>query len=92
MDVDINPFTCFCSGGSETPAAKLAQATAKGYRTLLSYVEAIGDAAILERLKEAQNVGRLRYHMECKRDLYNNFMKDRQRSIRAVDTEKESAQ
>ena len=56
MDVDINPLTCVCCEGSEALAAKLAQATAKGYRTLLSYVEAIGDAAILERLKEAQNV------------------------------------
>ena len=29
--------------------------------------------------------------MECKRDLYSNFMKVRQKSIRAADTEKESA-
>uniref|UniRef100_UPI00358FF9DE uncharacterized protein isoform X2 n=1 Tax=Myxine glutinosa TaxID=7769 RepID=UPI00358FF9DE len=95
MDVDIIPaplLNCFICEGPETPAQKLAQATPNGYPTRLAYAEAVGNATILERMKEAWNVGRLRYHFECKRDLYNMSVKVPMKSTRAAGKEKESAQ
>lgn len=71
MDIDH----CFICEGSETPAQKLVHVTPKGYPTLLGYAEAIGNATILERMKESWSVRRLRYHFECKRDLYNKSVK-----------------
>ena len=52
---------------------KLARVTAKGYGTLLSYAEADENATIMERLKDSKTVGRQRYHMECRRDLFNKY-------------------
>uniref|UniRef100_UPI00358E1F55 uncharacterized protein n=1 Tax=Myxine glutinosa TaxID=7769 RepID=UPI00358E1F55 len=43
-------------------------------------------------MKEAWNVARLRYHLECKRDLYNKSVKVTMKSTRAAEAEKESAQ
>jgi len=57
------------------PAQKLVQATPKGYPTLLEYAEAIGNATILECMKESWNIRKLRYHFGCKRDLYNKSVK-----------------
>ena len=78
MDMDNIPassLNCFICEGPETPVQKLAQATPKGYPTLLAYPEAVGNATMLERMKEAWNDARLRYHVECKRDLYNKSVK-----------------
>ena len=49
MDIDIisaPPLKCFICEDSETPARKLLQVIPKGYRTLLAYAEAIGDATV----------------------------------------------
>ncbi len=83
MDVDDTPapLICFICGGPETPVQKLVQVTQKGYSTLLTYAEVVGNAIILERM-EAWNVGRLRYHFECKRDLYNMSVKVTKKSAR----------
>ena len=88
MDVDgipAPPLNCFICESSETAPQKLAQGTSKGYPSLLQYAEAVGNDSILERMKEAWNVGRLRYHLECKRDLYNQSVKARKRSTRKCD-------
>ncbi len=73
MDVDDTPapLICFICGGPEKPTQKLVQVTQKG---LLTYVEVVGNATILERM-EAWNIGRLRYQIECKRDLNNKVTK-----------------
>ena len=68
MDVDNSPappLNCFICDDPETPAQKLAQATPKGYPTLLAYAGSVGNATILEPMKEAWNVGRLIYYIEC---------------------------
>lgn len=84
MEVDspAPPLNCFICDGPETPAQKLAQANPKGYPTLLAYAEAVVNAKILEHMKQAWNVGRLRYHAECKRDLYNKSVKVTRKSTR----------
>ena len=53
---------CFICDGPETP-------------TLLAYAEAAGSSTLLEHLKKSWNSGRLRYHFECKCDLYNQSVK-----------------
>ena len=45
----------FICDGPETPTQKLVQATSKGYPGLLAYAEAVGNEAILMRLKEARD-------------------------------------
>ena len=65
---------CICDG-PETLTQKLVQATPKGYPALLACAEAIGNAAIVECMKEACKVERLRYHRECRHDLYNESVK-----------------
>ena len=56
MDVNVIPTPllncCICDNVPETPAQKLVQATSIGYPALLAYAEAIGNAAIVERMKE----------------------------------------
>lgn len=66
---------CFICDGPETPTQKLVQATSKGYPGLLAYAEAVGNEAILMRLKEACEVEGVRYHKQCKCDLYNESVK-----------------
>ena len=73
---------CFICNDSETAAQKLLQATSKGYPTLLEYAEAVGDVAVLERMKEAWSARELRYHLKCRRDLYNNSIKANIKSTR----------
>ena len=73
---DINhspPVTCIICEGPEMSGRNLARVTAKGYGILLSYAEADENATNLERLKDSKTVGRQRYHMECRRDLFNNM-------------------
>ena len=84
-DIHAPPLNCFICEGPETSAQKLAHATPKGYPTLLAYAEAVGNATMLERMKEAWNVTRLKYHIECKRDLYNKSAKATLKSSRKFD-------
>jgi len=82
MDLDH----CFICEGPETPTQKLAQVTSKGYHTLLAYAEAVEDAAILEHMKESWSDRKLRYHFECRRDLYNKSVKVTSKSTRKCRT------
>ena len=66
---------CFICEGLETPAQRMVKVTPKDYLTLLAYAEAVKSATILEHLKESWHAGRLRYHFECKCDLYNKSVK-----------------
>ena len=66
---------CFICDGPETPTQKLVQVTSKGYPGLLAYAEAVGNEAILMRLKEAREVEDVRYHKQCRCDLYNESVK-----------------
>ena len=72
MDVDNSPelrLNCFVCNASEMPVQKLGHTTPKGCPTLLAYAGAVGNV-ILEPMKKAWNVRRLRYHVGCKCDLY----------------------
>ena len=53
------------------------QATHKGYLpfVLSGYAEAVGNTGILERMEEAIDAISLKYHRECKSDLYNKSLK-----------------
>ena len=87
MDEDAIPtslLNCCIYDGPETPTQKLAivQAAPKVYPTLSGYAEAIGNAEILDHMKEACKAGGMRYHKECKRDLYNESVKVNKKSIR----------
>ncbi len=66
---------CFICGGPEAPTQKLVLATSKGYHGLLGYLETVGNAEILKRLNEAYEVKSVRYHRQCKCDLYNESVK-----------------
>ena len=85
IDEDAIPTSllncCICDD-SETPTQKLVQATPKVYPTLSGSAEAIGNAEILDHMKEACKAGGMRYHKECKRDLYNKSVKVNKKSIR----------
>ena len=62
--------------------------TSNSYRlhALLAYAEAIRNAAIVERMKEACKFKRLRYHRECRCDLYNESVEVTTKSTRKCDS------
>ena len=85
ISVNMEKDLCFiCDGPPETPAQKLVKVTPKGYPTLLAYAEAVGSSTVLEHLKKSWHAGRIRYHFECKRDLYNQSVKITLKSTRKL--------
>ena len=91
-DKHASVLSCFICEGPETPAQKLVKTTTKGYPTLLGYTEKIKNASMLERIREAELAGRLRYHRQCRRDLYNKSVQVTTKSVRAAKEEIESTQ
>ncbi len=84
MDIEVATplLNCFICEEPETPTKIISQVTLKGYPTLLAYAKVLGDATILERMKKAWSIGKLRYHVECKRDMYNKAVKANMESNR----------
>src|SRR6218665_459959 len=77
MNSSINhlPLVCFICDDHDMSAQKLTWTTVKGYPTLLAYAEAVQDVEILQRMKASDKADRLGYHLECRLDLYNKYLK-----------------
>uniref|UniRef100_UPI00358F5C61 uncharacterized protein n=1 Tax=Myxine glutinosa TaxID=7769 RepID=UPI00358F5C61 len=65
---------CFICDDPGTEMQKLSKVTQKGHSQMLSYSECVDDAALIRRLNEDWKNGddpKLRYHLDCRTELYN---------------------